>query len=139
MTYVTRDSNIARRPRGISFSSRSCSSHNVPTLSTKPAILSSLSMTTSHSSLFCFTSCQRTCKIKDGYEFSGTLASRMVSAWRRRPATGAMKGIFPARALASFRAARDISIALIAVSPVPPISSDEAGLLRVTRYGRSMG
>jgi hypothetical protein len=130
MTYITRDSNIARRPRGISFSSRLCSSHNVPTLSTRPAILSSLSMTMSHSSLFCFTSCQCTRKISDYCESNGTLASRIVSAWRRRPATGAMKGILPARALASFRAARDVSIAFIAVSPRPPIGSDEAGLWR---------
>jgi hypothetical protein len=50
----------------------------------------------------------------------------MVSTWRRRPATGAMKGMLLARALASFRASRDVSIALIAVSPGPPISREEA-------------
>jgi len=62
-----------------------------------------------------------------------------VSAWRRRPATGPMKGILAARALASFRAARDVSIALIAVSPIPPIGSDEAGLFWVARCGGLMG
>ena len=128
MTYVTRVSNIARRPSGTSFSSRLWFLHNALTLLTRPAILSSLSMTTSHSSLFCFSSCQCTGKISNRCESSGTLASRIVSAWRRRPATGAMKGILPARALASFRAARYASIALIAVSPRPPIGSDEAGL-----------
>jgi hypothetical protein len=49
----------------------------------------------------------------------------MVSAWRRRPATGEMKGTFAARALATFRAAREASIALIAASPAPPVDSDE--------------
>jgi hypothetical protein len=44
-----------------------------------------------------------------------------------------MKGILPARALASLRAAREASIALIAVSAVPPIGSDEAGVRRVAR------
>jgi hypothetical protein len=52
----------------------------------------------------------------------------MVSACRRRPATGEMKGTFAARALAALRAAREVSIALIAVSPAPPIGCDKAGL-----------
>jgi len=41
---------------------------------------------------------------------------------------GADEGNLGSEALASFRAARDVSIALIAVSPIPPIGSDEAGL-----------
>ncbi len=54
----------------------------------------------------------------------------MARACRRRPATGEMKGTFAAKALATFkfRAAREASIALIAVSPVPTIGCDDAGL-----------
>ena len=44
------------------------------------------------------------------------LASRMVSVWSNRPATGAINGIFVAKALPICRAAREVLIALIAIS-----------------------
>jgi len=51
----------------------------------------------------------------------------MVSAWRMRPATGEIQGIFAIKLLVSFRAAREVSIALIVASTPPPIGPDETG------------
>jgi hypothetical protein len=59
----------------------------------------------------------------------------MVSAWRMSPATGENQGIFSIKALASFIAAREVSTALIPVSSIPPIGSDEAGSRRVAEQG----
>ena len=44
------------------------------------------------------------------------LAFRMASAWSNRPATGAINGILVANALPTCRAAREVLIALIAIS-----------------------
>jgi len=52
----------------------------------------------------------------------------MVSACRRRLATGEMNGTFLARALATLRAAIEASIALLAVSSASPTGCDNAGL-----------
>jgi hypothetical protein len=59
------------------------------------------------------------------YKNHGILAFRIAIAWRRRLATREINGIFAARALASFTAARDVSIAM---SPRPSIGLDEVGL-----------
>jgi hypothetical protein len=58
-----------------------------------------------------------------------------VNTWRRRLATGDMKGILPAMTLASLRAASVASIAPIATSPGPPIVCDDEILRRVARQG----
>jgi hypothetical protein len=60
--------------------------------------------------------------------FGDALTSFILRAWRMIPATGEIYGIFLAKELSSFRAARVGSIALIAASVCLPIGSDEAEL-----------
>jgi hypothetical protein len=52
---------------------------------------------------------------------------RIWSAWMMRPAMGAMKGTLVTKALPVCRAAREVSITLIATSPPSPIGPDETG------------
>ena len=60
------------------------------------------------------------------------LASRMVSAWSNRAATGAMYGILAAKALPSLKAARDVLIALIVTSFGGSTCPDETELRSIS-------